>query len=167
VRTTFLPSLVVSLVLAVAACGGKIAGDNGHTTGGSDPTAGGGQSSSGFDPSTAPSGSAQPSSPFTPSTPPPPTGLPQPSGGHTVGDACAAICERNGTCGAGQSDCEERCTSEIDGALSCASQANAYIHCYADNLVDGCAALPPVCESDYCAYTICAGKVVPSYCRPR
>ena len=168
-RTTAFLSLVVRVVsvLACGACGGKIAGDNGNAAGGSDPTGAGGKSSSGVDP--APSGSAEPSSPFTapPPSAAPSSGLGKPSGGRSVDDACAAICERNGQCGAAQSDCQERCTNEIDGALSCSAQANAYIHCYANNLVDGCAALPPVCEGAYCAYTTCTGKVVPSYCRPR
>jgi hypothetical protein len=143
----------------MCARGGKIAGENGNAAGGVDPR----PASSGS------SGASEPSWPFTPPTPSaaPSSGLGQPSGGHSVDDACAAICERNGQCGAAQSDCQERCTTEINGALSCSAQANAYIHCYANNLVDGCAALPPVCESDYCAYTICAGKVVPVYCRPR
>jgi hypothetical protein len=167
VRNT-LASVVVGISLSLAAavaCGGKIAGDGTSTgiSGATDP-------SSGADPTTAASGSASPSpsSSFPPfSSPPPPSGLQQPSAGHTVDDACAAICERNGSCGAGQSDCQDHCTTEINGAVACSAQASTYIHCYADNLLDGCAALPPVCEDAYCAYTLCAGKVVPSYCHSR
>jgi len=163
-----------ALGVPLAACGGKIAGD-GRSSSGGDPTNGNGNgaSSSGSGvvfpaPAPSPSSSDEPSSPFAPSPSPSSSssgGLGQPSGGRTADDACAAICERNGECGADQSDCKESCTSEIDGALSCSAQANAYIQCYASNLLPGCAALPPACESAYCAYTICAGKVVPGYCR--
>jgi hypothetical protein len=153
--------LLVTFTFALAACGGKIAGDE-RASSGKDPS-GDPTSGSGLDPAPASSGTQQPSSPFAPFTAPP-SGLPQPSGGRTVDDACGAICERNGECGATQTDCKDSCADEIRGAASCSAQANAYIQCYADNLLPGCAALPPVCEGDYCAYTICAGKVVPRYC---
>lgn len=153
--------LLVTFTFTLAACGGKIAGDQRAPIGDDssrDPTSG-----SGFDPTPAPSGTQQASSPFA-AFPAPSSGLAQPSGRPSVDDACAAICERNGECGAAQSDCKDSCADEIRGASSCSAQANAYIQCYAQNLLPGCAALPPACESAYCAYTICAGKVVPRYC---
>jgi hypothetical protein len=94
----------------------------------------------------------------------PPPGLPQPTK-STSGDACDTVCHRNGECGAWQSDCNQSCTDELRPGAACSAEAGAYIHCYADNLIDGCAALPPVCEASYCAYARCTGKVVPSYCR--
>jgi hypothetical protein len=154
--------LLVTFVLALAACGGKIAGDQRAPIGDDpsrDPTA-----ASGFEPAPAASGTQQPSSPFGAFAAPPSGGLAQPSGGRTVDDACAAICERNGDCGATQTDCKDSCAAEIRNASACSAQANAYIQCYASNLLPGCAALPPVCETAYCAFTICAGKVVPDYC---
>lgn len=156
--------LVLTLALTfAAACGGKIAGDQRTTSGDDssrDPTA-----SSGAAPAPGSSATQQPSSPFVPSTAPSSGGLAQPSGAHAVDDACAAICERNGQCGTAPPDCKDSCSTEITGAVACSAQANAYIQCYAANLLPGCAALPPVCESTYCAYTLCAGKVVPDYCR--
>ncbi len=169
-----LPSLVLGAIVVLTsstgvpllACGGKIAGGDPSANGG-DPnggaSAGAGGSGAGLDPTPAPSASSQPPSPFAPYNPPA-GGLQQPPGGRTVDDACGAICERNGQCGAGQSDCKESCANEINGAVACSAQANAYIQCYASNLLPGCAALPPVCEAAYCAFTICAGKVVPGYC---
>ena len=158
--------LLVTFTFTLAACGGKIAGDQRTSTGGGDPSRNP-TSSSGFDPAPGTSATQAPPSPFAPFAAPPSGGLAQPSGGRTVDDACAAICERNGQCGATQSDCEDSCSAEIHGAASCSAQANAYIQCYAQNLLPGCAALPPVCESAYCAFTICAGKVVPDYCDSR
>lgn len=164
---TFAFTFTFAFAFTLAACGGKIAGDQ-RASSGEDPTrdpSSGATSGSGFDPGNASSATQEPSSPFPPSTAPP-SGLAQTPGGRTVDDACAAICERNGNCGAGQPDCQQYCADEINGASACSGEANAYIQCYAANLLDnGCAALPPVCETAYCAYTRCAGKVVPTYCR--
>ena len=146
--------MVVSLT--AAACGGKIADDpNAPRTGGASGTSSAGD----VDPGTA-------AAPSTPEQTAQPFGAAQ-SSKATVEDACGAICRRNGECGAYQGDCLERCTADILAESSCSPQANAYIHCYADNLEPGCAALPPVCEQAYCAYTQCAGKVVPDYCDSR
>lgn len=154
--------LLVLLPILLGACGGKIAGDLRGSTG-DDPDRVPISS-----PGPGPTSSPSPSSPFVPApSPSSSSGLGQPSASHIVDDACAAICERNGECGAGQPDCAAFCAKEILGASSCAAQASAYIQCYANNLLPGCAALPPVCESAYCAYTICAGKVVPDYCDSR
>lgn len=149
----FLPLVVAVLA---AACGGKILDDpNAKHDGMRDDFAG---SSSGSGGVTTPA----PADPL----PTPPEPSPTPTGSRpTVEDACGVICERNGKCGALQTDCLSRCADEIHGAAACSREANAYIHCYADNLEPGCAALPPTCESAYCAYTQCAGKVVPTYCR--
>ena len=91
-----------------------------------------------------------------------PGGLPQGVTARSE-DPCATICERDGACGAGQTDCHQHCADDLRGR-ACALEATTYLRCYAENL-EGCAALPPVCERAYCAYTVCAGKVVPSYCR--
>ena len=153
----------LAIVFLLAACGGKIAGDG---------SASGARGTGGYDappaspaPPASASASASPS-PFDPpvATTPPMSGLAQPPGGNSVEDACAAICERNGQCGADQPDCKDTCADEIRSAASCSAEASTYIHCYAQNLAEGCAALPPVCERAYCAYTTCAGKVVPDYC---
>jgi hypothetical protein len=181
VRSTSHLVVFVAVALSageLAACGGKIAGD-GRSSSGSDPNASGattsrgggsgsGGSGSGGVVFPAPASSSSDQSPSGPFTPPPSSsgnGLGQPPDGPSVYDACAAICERNAKCGADSPDCAESCSSEIHGATTCAAQANAYIRCYAANLDSGCAELPPVCENAYCAYTICAGKVVPGYCR--
>lgn len=152
-------AFALALALATAACGGKI-DDDAAARGFS--SSGGPSSSSGSfpqplpttppetTPSPAPTASTQP---FTP---------PGPSKA-SVEDACATICERNGQCGALQSDCYARCTDDIHTAIACGPEAATYIHCYADNL-EGCAPLPPVCESAYCAFARCAGRVVPRYC---
>ncbi len=160
----------VALVVSLAACGGKIAPD-GRSSSGGDPSANGATGSGpgvSFPPP-APSSSDQPSSPFAspPSSSSSTGGLGQPGATPAVDDACAAICERNAQCGADTPDCKDTCASEISRASTCAAQANAYIQCYASNLASGCAELPPVCEGAYCAYTICAGKVVPDYCGSR
>ena len=147
-------AVVAIVALAPAACGGKIADDpNAPRTGSPSPS-----SSATSDP---PASTAAPSSPLAPD----PAGFQSPTT-STVADACGAICKRNGDCGALQTDCLQRCTEDIQGAAACSAEANAYIHCYADNLAaeSECTALPPVCEPAYCAYTRCAGKVVPSYC---
>jgi hypothetical protein len=163
---------LAAFAVPLAACGGKIAPD-GRSSSGGDPTASGATSSGSSTgvvfPPPAPSSSDQPSWPLTPSPSPssPTGGLGQPGAMPTVDDACAAICERNAQCGADSPDCKDTCSSEIHGASACAAQANAYIQCYASNLASGCAELPPVCEGAYCAYTICAGKVVPDYCGSR
>ncbi len=165
-----LVSIAVSLVVALeplagTACGGKIAGDD---RGGGFSGNGEDSSSSPPPPSSSPSGSTSASPPFTGTPPPSPSpsssSATSPGDRPSVEDACGAICDRNGRCGADQTDCKERCADEISGASSCSPQANAFIQCYAANLLEGCASLPPVCESAYCAYTICAGKVVPAYC---
>jgi hypothetical protein len=78
-------------------------------------------------------------------------------------DPCATICESNGGCVGGLKDCIEHCADDLR-TPSCTAEARAYLGCYADN-VQLCSELPPACESAYCAYTLCAGKVVPSYCR--
>jgi hypothetical protein len=150
--------------VALVACGGRIAGDP--------------RGSSGDDPSRDPISSPGPRAPASPSSSAPfpsaaaaapssSSGTTEPSTAHAVDDACASICERNGVCGTAPPDCADSCVAEIRGASSCSAQATAYIQCYAGNLLPGCAALPPVCESAYCAYTICAGKVVPDYCDSR
>lgn len=158
--------VVLALALAVGACGGKIleeagAGSSGSSGRGSSGTSSGGSTSgsSGF-------GGVDPEPPSQQEPPARSDPDPAPSGKSSVADACETICHRNGQCGAWQSDCKEHCESEISSAAACSPQAKAYIHCYADNLeADSCSALPPVCEDAYCAYTRCAGKVVPKYCR--
>jgi hypothetical protein len=145
-------ALALVVVVVVVGCGGKIAeepGEGPDTRSGTGTGTGGGSEGTAF---VVPAPSSAPSVP-PPSYPSKPT----------VEDACRTICERNGQCGALQGDCYERCTGDIHGASGCASEANAYIHCYANNL-EGCAALPPVCENAYCAFTRCAGGVVPEYC---
>ncbi len=83
----------------------------------------------------------------------------------TSADPCTVICEGNGGCVGGQSECYRRCAEDLANA-SCALEATTYVRCYADRIEgEGCSALPPVCEGAYCAYTRCAGKVVPAYCR--
>jgi hypothetical protein len=83
----------------------------------------------------------------------------------TVADACAAICDRDGRCGAWQWGCNASCESEIVASSACAPQASAYVHCYADNLQpSGCSMVPPICEQAYCAYARCTGKGRPAYC---
>lgn len=83
----------------------------------------------------------------------------------TSADPCAVICEGNGGCVGGQSECYRRCAEDLASA-SCAVEATAYVGCYADRIEgEGCSALPPACEGVYCAYTRCAGKVMPAYCR--
>lgn len=156
-------SLAVALSFSVVtgACGGKIleepgAGGSSGTSGGS---SGGSSGSSGFHPR------APTTQPDPPATAPPVPSAPSPPSNGSVADACETICHRNAQCGAWQSDCNAHCEGEIQAAAACAPQANAYIHCYADNLdTESCTALPPVCEDAYCAYTRCAGKVVPAYC---
>jgi len=133
------------LALTLAACGGKI----------EDDPAARGSSKAYVEPSpTLPPETTASSTPSTPSEPSKPT----------VEDACTTICDRNGQCGALQSDCYARCTDDIHTAIACGPEAATYIHCYADNL-EGCSPLPPVCEDAYCAFTRCAGRVVPRYCR--
>ena len=134
-------SAALLFVAVCVGCGGKIV---------EDPVASSSESS--------PSDSPSPS-------PPPPSASPfsVPSKA-SVEDACRTICERHGLCGAQSAGCYEECTGEIHSAAACSGEANKYIHCYADNL-EGCAALPPVCEDAYCAFTRCAGRVVPTYCR--
>lgn len=146
----------LATLAGTAACGGKIADD---------PEARGGSSGSSGrivdlpaptlpqDPAPTPSPAPSFQPPSTPTSPSKPT----------VEDACKTVCDRNGQCGALQDQCYARCTEEIHSATSCTSEASAYIHCYANNL-EGCSALPPVCEAAYCAFTRCAGRVVPRYC---
>jgi hypothetical protein len=153
----------VVLAFASGACGGKIADDPAAKLDDDNRGASGssGQNGSGNGPSQTPatSGSDIPSpTPFHDPTP-------EPSSKPSVMDACDTICKRDGQCGALQTDCLSRCTDDILAAADCSSEGSAYIHCYADNLQPGCAALPPICEPAYCAYTRCAGKVVPNYCR--
>ena len=150
-------ALVFALV-SLAACGGKILderdGGAGAATTASptpDPTPTPTVAGS-FGPAPAP----EPPSPGFPSSSKP---SPAPT---TVSEACETICHRNGECGAWQADCNEHCLDDARGP-SCAAEARTYILCYGQN-IEGCAALPPVCESAYCAYTRCAGKVVPDYC---
>jgi hypothetical protein len=159
-------SLLLSLPAALVACGGKIAGDP-RGSSGDDPSRDPIPSPGASAPTTPPSSSL--SSPFPPAVAagPSSSGITGPSTAHTVDDACASICERNGECGTAPPDCADSCAAQIRSASSCSAQATAYIQCYAGNLVPGCAALPPVCESAYCAYTTCAGKVVPDYCESR
>ena len=162
--------LGIALLFLLAACGGKIAGEGsalGAKTTEGDPRGSGTASGTGSGVDPAPAPSPTPPSPSAPFGTPPASGVAEPNGGHTVEDACAAICERNAQCGADTPDCQASCSSEIHGASACAPQANAYIQCYASNLATGCAELPPVCEGAYCAYTICTGKVVPNYCGSR
>jgi hypothetical protein len=131
--------LAVALSVLVCACGGKILEESG----------GGGR----VEPASA-------TSPAAPSPPPPPAeAFSSPA---KNGDACATICERNGACGAETTDCVARCADDLS-ASACSGEANAYVQCYAANL-EGCAALPPVCESAYCAFARCTGRVVPAYC---
>lgn len=156
-RRTLLAFVSVALAsLALAACGGKI--DEDSAPRGSSGTFT--EPSPTVPPETTPSPTPSPtatSTPSTPSTPPSPSKA-------SVDDACATICERNGQCGALQSDCYARCADDIHTAIACGPEAATYIHCYADNL-EGCSPLPPVCESAYCAFARCAGRVVPRYCR--
>lgn len=158
--------LVIAVVLAsgVAGCGGKILDDSGAGGG----TSGGRSGSAG---SSGTSGTSS-SGGFGPAEPPrrdddrPGAAVPPAPSRSAVADACETICRRNAKCGAWQSDCNAYCANEINSAAACSPQANAYIHCYADNLEDdSCTALPPLCEEAYCAYTRCAGKVIPRYCR--
>ena len=156
-------STAALLLLIAAACGGKIAGDPEATRTGSGSSGSSGSSGGGVSPYPVPSSSS--SSSTEPAPPPPASSSPlgDPSKA-TVEDACGAICKRDGECGAQQPDCLAHCTSDIRGAAGCSSEGDAYIQCYASNLEPGCAALPPACENAYCAYTRCAGKVVPTYC---
>lgn len=124
---------------ALAACGGKILEERGGGATVDEP------------PSTTTLEAAP--------APPPPRGATS-----TSADPCTAICEGNGLCVGGQTECSRRCAEDLANA-SCAAEANTYIRCYADRLEgEGCSVLPPVCEGAYCAYTRCAGKVVPAYC---
>ena len=82
----------------------------------------------------------------------------------TSGDPCTVICEGNGGCVGGLGECYRRC-AEDRASERCSAEANAYLRCYADRIeAERCSALPPACENAYCAYTRCAGKVVPAYC---
>lgn len=143
------------LLLITAACGGKIAEDPNATRTGSS-----GSSGSQVSPDPLPSSSSTDPGPPSPA---PSSAFGDPSRA-SIEDACGVICKRDGECGAEQPDCLARCAGEIRGAARCSSEGNAYIQCYAGNLEPGCTSLPPACENAYCAYTRCAGKVVPTYC---
>lgn len=158
-RRTLLAFVSVALAsLTLGACGGKIDEDSAARASSSS-----GGSSGTF---TVPSPTVPPETTRSPTPSPTATSTPSaPSSPSkaSVEDACATICERNGQCGALQSDCYARCTDDIRTAITCGPEAATYIHCYADNL-EGCSPLPPVCESAYCAFARCAGRVVPRYC---
>jgi hypothetical protein len=156
-RNTLCSFFVGVAAVALMACGGKILDDSSHRPRGD------GSIVFAETPPAASQQQASPSPSLSADLPP----APVPPGRAGVADACAAVCKRNAQCGAWQVDCEATCAEDIGGSSACAGEGNAYVHCYADNLVEGCAALPPVCELAYCAYTRCAGKVVPSYCQPR
>lgn len=138
---------VSAFVLFLSACGGKILDERGG---------GGVASSSGDGTSPAPSSDeGQPASGLG--------SAPSPTKSHSE-DPCATICEGNGGCVGGQSECLRRCGDDL-GSASCTLEARVYIGCYADHIEnEGCSVLPPVCEDTYCAYARCAGKVVPGYC---
>jgi hypothetical protein len=147
----------LALGLALTACGGKIL-DEGRSGAAGAAGAASAAPSGGFgDDTTRSSDDQEPVPVLLP-------GLQQPDGKSSVADACATICERNGKCGAWQSDCYERCTDDLRSSSSCAGEASAYLHCYADNL-ESCTQVPPVCEPAYCAFRRCEGKSGPSYCR--
>ena len=123
---------------ALAACGGKILEERGAGAAVDEP----------------------PSTTMLEATPAPPPGTRSASA-----DPCTVVCEGNGGCVGGQSECYRRCAEDLASA-SCAVEATTYVRCYAERIEgEGCSALPPVCEGAYCAYTRCAGKVVPAYCR--
>ena len=128
-------SALVFVLVLVSGCGGKILEER----------ASGQEPPSSPDPSTSSQGA-------TPTLPP-----------KNVEDPCDTICTRNNACGAWQPDCNQHCADDLRASSACRVEATAYVQCYAANL-EGCAALPPVCEPAYCAYARCAGKVVPSYC---
>jgi hypothetical protein len=140
-------ALLVTSALLLAACGGKILDERG----GGAPSSGAG----------APSTSSDEATPAPQRAPG--LGSSSPSPAPRSGDPCTTICESNGGCVGGQQDCIERCAEDLL-TPSCGAEARAYLGCYADN-VQFCSQLPPACEGAYCAYTRCAGKVVPSYCR--
>jgi hypothetical protein len=80
-------------------------------------------------------------------------------------DACQAVCERNGLCGANPNDfeCVDRCLAESRGA--CGAVSTTYWVCFGERAESSkCAELPPDCESAYCAYTRCMGQPIPPYC---
>jgi hypothetical protein len=131
----------LALVLTLAACGGKIAPDPIPDPSPVDPDA---------VPGPQPSERSQPP-PSVPSA-------------LSVEALCAAICDRDGRCGADNGSCAERCTKELTVG-GCAASADAYLQCWAVNLQPGCTALPPACEDAYCAYTRCARIATPPYCR--
>jgi hypothetical protein len=99
------------LVIALAACGGKIAEDPGNL----------GEPGSR---STSPS----PSSPVLPA----PTTASAPSE-LSVEAVCSTICDRNGRCGADPGGCAERCTSSLTVG-ACAPSADASLRCWVANL---------------------------------
>jgi hypothetical protein len=157
------------LVALLAACGGKIVDDGravGSGAGGSTGAGSSGTSGEGSGGSSGSSGSFGPAP--AEELPSPPSSALSPgasSGTGSVTDACETVCRRNAKCGALQTDCNDRCAEELAPRAACAGPASAFIQCFANNLPpDDCTALPPVCESAYCAYTRCTGKVVPSYC---
>ena len=118
----------------------------------------------------APDPNATPGDPAPASSRPDQTAVPGPAPASTssrsVADACGVVCDRKAQCGALQDRCAETCASQI-GVGACAPAGNAYIQCWADSFSDqsSCLVLPPVCEQAYCAFTRCAGIVVPDYCR--
>ena len=95
-------AVVVLLTASLAGCGGKILEDPNARAGSSDGASGAsgtsGASSGGF---------FETPPPATPSQPDPP------STKGTVEDPCAAMCERDGKCGAWQPDCYERCSDDM------------------------------------------------------
>lgn len=133
------------VVVGLSGCGGKILEERGDGGAGS----GGGGAGAGVTEAVA-AGAASAAAPAAPV-------------GARAGDPCATICESNGGCVGGQKDCVERCSQDL-GTPGCAAEASAYLGCYADN-IQFCSELPPVCESAYCAYALCAGRITPPYCR--
>jgi hypothetical protein len=132
---------LVALALALAACGGKIAPDPIPDVGS-------------VAPEPAPGSQASERSQ-------PPEGVPS---ALSVEAVCAAICDRDGRCGADNGTCRERCSAKLTIG-TCAPSADAYLQCWVVNLQPGCGELPPACEDAYCTYTSCAGIVAPPYCR--
>lgn len=139
-------SLVALLSLGSlgVACGGRTLYDN----------ADGGQGA-------APSASATSTAPPDPSqvTPPGPPPAPLPVPTMSLAEACGRICERDAKCGAWRVDCEERCHARASDGCG----ADRWLRCYGEH-IDECAALPPACETAYCAWAACAGEKAADVC---
>lgn len=138
--------LAALLALGGGACGGKIlqeATDDDAGTARSDAA------SSELDPVVRPPGD-EPEAPSSDEIP--------------LSEACAAMCDRDGRCGAARPGCEERCLAS--GHSFCGDAYTAFARCYGTHLAraPSCDVVPPHCEARYCAYLRCSGERLRDYC---